>query len=984
MASIFRLLSLSGLLWCVSGTWKGEGQPLEYFIVEELDGGTLLGNVAVDYKLTEKFNSTVIQSLSFHIDPLQSTKQHLFAIGSKTGILSTTDKIDRDAVCPGENVCLAWLHIKVLPEGITKDIRIMLEIVDVNDHAPRFESKILPVKFRESARIGTSVELPTATDEDSGSNGIQEYELVSPSDLFELEVIKEENTDQDVPATKLKLKLAGSLNRDVSSQYLLRLVAHDDGKPSKSGTLRINVTIEDVNNHDPRFDNATYIASVRENTPPGTLVTTVKARDFDLGENAAISYRLSIETDEKYGELFGIDTNTGTISLKKELDFEKRSMYFLVITATDNGQVSKSAEASVIVRVLDENDNSPVITVNGDLTNTGAIEAPENLTSGSFVAHLTVSDHDGGDNGQVECSMNSNTFFIEKVFQAQFRILSKTDLDREALDSYTITVVCHDLGDEPKMATQTVKIIVTDINDNAPAFTQEIYHTHISKDKALSEVLLQVKAADPDLGLNGQVNYKVHPNAADIFSIDQASGDITMKTRLKLDGASRMQFRVIAYDLGSPSLSSTATVVVNNAPTQPLVTPEFALPNYEFGVFENSPPETDVGSVSLKTPHSGGESAVNDYEFSFDDTSSDVHSFFTIDPASGQMKTKTTFDREEQSVYYMAVKAVSKSHPYISGTVSVTVYIADKNDNAPVVTYPTERNHTVRVPSSAPLDHPVAKVKALDPDLGGNSKITFAITTGNPGGVFKISTTTGQISLGADLRRNKNSKFTLQILVSDTGYPRFSTSTTLVVLVDRTLVSDGSPAPGSTSSQDMVDSSHATIVVAVTAASLITVFLVLFGVMVFLIWRRMQPVGDKQHQSDKYCYSNMEADPSGSMSGAARSLSHRHSSRPGLYQQSDLAEAGQLQGAAGGGLSPGDGMDECRQIHQQQPGTSQLPRPKSNIIDGSDFCLNTDLEKQRLSNIEKNMLLQVSLFIHYIRTVMVVLCIGGTMGPANV
>ena len=905
------------LLPFTTATWKGEGEPLEYFLLEELPPNTLIGRVAVDYKLTEKFNSTVLKTLRFRIDKRQSTKQHLFAIDNVTSIVRTTTKIDRDTVCPNENVCIAWLHIAITPTGVTPDIRIMMEIVDVNDHRPVFPRKGVSISIPESAVIGTFLDLPTATDADAGRNGVQGYELVSDTDKFALELV-EGDSSRDEPDTVVRLKLVSLLDREQGGMHILKVVAHDGGRPPKSASILVNVTVEDINDHDPKFDNATYEVSIRENLPPGTSVASVQARDFDLGDNAEIRYLFDTNTAKTHGHLFRIDNRTGVVYQKESLDFEKGSTYLLVVTARDKGLDSQAGQTTLIVRVDDQNDNSPKITLNS-VSSGGQLELSESVRPGTFVAHLTVSDQDGGDNGKVQCTVTHDQFALQKVYQAQFRLVTTGALDRETRDEYTLTIVCQDMGNPPNTAMEDIVLRIIDSNDNLPVFKQKVYRSKLRLSDPAGGQVLQVHATDSDQGKNADIRYRLHRDASDMFKVDPHSGLISTKSVFHLDQATQIQFRVIAYDQGSPSLSSTATVLLTISDSNENV-PKFSQPSYEFGVFENMPLTTEIGSVTVEDPDDF-TGFPSDVHFELKNADSMTSHLFSIDPKSGRLETRVVLDRESQPVYYMSVIASRRGLLAAStGSVSVTIYVADKNDNSPIITYPTIGNNSMTISSHVPQDYHITRVRAYDNDIGGNGKLTYTITEGNEDNIFEIGPASGLVSVAGELSSRQTHKFTLTVQVQDNGYPQRRDSVSFDILVNQSI-------HFTSSSIGIVSASRATIVVAVTAAVLITVFLVLFGVMMLLLWKRAQPAWRKSRAED-YCYSNVQNRVTGS---AAAGLAG--------------CEAGEgPRGVAeGAGERDPPGQPDSHRTPSTSVGGKDFTS-KCNVVKSGECCLNIDCD----------------------------------------
>ena len=805
--------------------------PLEYFLLEELSANLLIGNAAVDARLSDIYNASIMPQLTYSFVPDVDERQYLFDIDRNNAIIKTTQKIDRDRLCPGSQACYVLLHVQVHPISLNKIIRILVEILDVNDHNPEFSKSQMDLSILESAPRGSSFILPPASDSDSGKNGIEGYELVGTTDKFELQVTEPEDTP-----VELRLVLKEELDREATEFYQLKVVAHDGGSPSKSGSIEINITIEDINDNEPKFTNTTYEAFIDENIPVGSSVYQVKALDKDRGENARIKYGFAEETQEAYGDVFGIFETSGQIYLKDELDFEYGSTYLLVVTASDQGgPESQPGHATVIVRVKDDNDNPPKITLN-TLTNSGIAHVSEGSAPGVVVAHFTVADQDGGENGKIECTLTHERFALEPMHQSQYRIVTTRILDREIKPFYGLTVVCRDLGSTPNVAMQEVNVQVVDINDESPEFEHRVYNTHMKELNQINDPLIQIHAIDRDDGENGEIRYSLQSDSRNMFEIDADTGLITVNTVFTQDSPRQLTFHAIANDLGSPSRSATTTVVVTILDEDDEI-PLFTQRTYEFGIFENKRAGSEVGSVHV----SGQQTGDGHYQFYFPIENTEDAQFFRIDSTSGKIYTKITLDRERQSVYYMKVLANSSGFPAETGSVSVTIYVADQNDNPPIISFPTARNHTIQVSGSLPKGYDVIPVKASDSDIGGNGKLTYYIVSGNKDETFEIQPATGIISTTKDLSKVTQANFRLRLLVQDNGYPQLNAEAKLDIVINGTL--DHKVVA---SREEVISSEHATIVISVTASVLVFIFVALFLVMIFLVYRRSKGSASKK------------------------------------------------------------------------------------------------------------------------------------------
>jgi len=181
----------------------------------------------------------------------------------------------------------------------------------------------------------------------------------------------------------------------------------------------------------------------------------------------------------------------------------------------------------------------------------------------------------------------------------------------------------------------------------------------------------------------------------------------------------------------------------------------------------------------------------------------DVDAAFAIDPESGKIRTTRMLDRERQSIHRLTAVATELAHPHASSTANVTVFVADRNDNAPSVLQSASSNHTAVVSLYAAPGHVFARISATDPDWGLNARLRYAITGGDEpsaAGAFDVGANSGAVSVRRDLSvvlPADVTRLSLFIAVHDSGVPPLNTSVTLNVLVDRSTSSrDKSPRHG--------------------------------------------------------------------------------------------------------------------------------------------------------------------------------------------
>jgi len=252
-------------------------EPLRYHVQEETAPGALVGNILDDSGLRRRYDVDVLRLLRFRF--VADAGVPLFDIGATSGELRTTAAIDREspglcvAATGAEDSCQLHLSVVVQPVEYLQIIRVIVVIDDINDHAPRFRQTTVRLPINEAASTGSSYVLPTASDADGRKFGSLRYELVTAATAagkFTLSTTRKLDGSTDV-----RLVLVGRLDREVESQYRLRLMAYDGGQPARSASVDIIVSVADSNDNRPRFTSDQYQATVVENAPVGTVIVQV-------------------------------------------------------------------------------------------------------------------------------------------------------------------------------------------------------------------------------------------------------------------------------------------------------------------------------------------------------------------------------------------------------------------------------------------------------------------------------------------------------------------------------------------------------------------------------------------------------------------------------------------------------------------------------------------------------------------------------------
>ena len=747
---------------------------LEYSIEEESGTDIMIGDIIRDAALDSTYSQSDLSRLRFRLFPGKFV--HYFSVNASSGILKTIEVIDREAVCPQAIECKLAIDIAiVMPVEFFQIIKIIIRIIDTNDNSPRFPQENVEFAVSENALPGMAFIVPNAEDLDSGAFSIQRYELEAQVVNFELQV------SNGSVGVDLRLVLTGRLDRETQKSYTMVLVAYDGGIPVKSGSLRIAITVLDANDNSPKFDRLLYEVSVVEDAAPLTTIVTVHATDIDEGLNGEIMYSFTTHTQQTLGDTFGIDNTTGEIFLKRQLDYEDETFYQLIVMGKDMGPSSIPVHVKVMVLVEDVNDHPPVISINA-LSVSGRAEIYENVPNGTFVAHVSVEDLDA--DTSVSCIIHSQYFALMKLYPNEYKIVTTSMFDYEDRDEYSVTVECTDNGEPPLSSAQEASVTILDMNDNAPSFAQSSYVLNLKENGSVGIAVLVPHARDVDTGMNAEIIYSLSGDASSLLDVDPKTG--ILKTNAIYDHEQMEKFTcdIIATDRGSPPLSAVASIIVNivDINDEP---PIFSKTLYSFGTFENQPMQTEIGTVFAFDADS---SPYDEMYFSLDgDTGA-----FQIDRFSGKITTTTVLDREAQTSHGIIVVATNIALPRLSSSARVIVYVADRNDNAPIVEFPTVTNQTVQVLQYASIGYTFCKILASDADMGENSRLsyTFADESDYPYPMFALNIHTGNVSVNGNLLSVSEYIHDLYIVVSDNGEDAKLTLATLTIIVNQSAAFD--------------------------------------------------------------------------------------------------------------------------------------------------------------------------------------------------
>uniref|UniRef100_A0A2K5HRA6 Cadherin domain-containing protein n=1 Tax=Colobus angolensis palliatus TaxID=336983 RepID=A0A2K5HRA6_COLAP len=660
-----RRLVLSLLLLAA---WKvGSGQ-LHYFVPEEAKHGTFVGRIAQDLGLEL---AELVPRL-FRV--ASKTHGDLLEVNLQNGILFVNSRIDREELCGRSAECS--IHLEVIVDRPLQVFHVDVEVKDINDNPPVFPVKEQKLFVSESRMPDSRFPLESASDADVGANSVLTYRL-SSHDYFMLDVNSKNDENKLV-----ELVLRKSLDREDAPAHSLFLTATDGGKPELTGSVHLLVTVLDVNDNAPTFEQPEYEVRIFENADNGTIVIRLNASDRDEGANGAISYSFNSLVANMVIDNFSIDRNTGEIVIRGNLDFEQVNLYKIRIDATDKGHPPMAGHCTVLVRILDKNDNVPEIT----LTSL-SLPVREDAQFGTVIALISVNDLDSGVNGQVTCSLTPHVpFKLVSTFKNYYSLVLDSALDRENVSAYELVVTARDGGSPSLWATASVSVEVADVNDNAPAFAQSEYTVFVKENNPPGCHIFTVSARDADAQENALVSYslverRVGERALSSYvSVHAESGKVYALQPLDHEELELLQFQVSARDAGVPPLGSNVTLQVfvldenDNAPV--LLAPRVG--GTGGAVSELVPRLVGAGHVVAKVSAVDADSGYNAWlSYELQPAASRARFPFRVGLYTGEISTTRVLDEADSPRHRLLVLVKDHGEPALTATATVLVSLVE-------------------------------------------------------------------------------------------------------------------------------------------------------------------------------------------------------------------------------------------------------------------------------------------------------------------
>ncbi|XP_054284040.1 neural-cadherin isoform X4 [Macrosteles quadrilineatus] len=637
---------------------------------------------------------------------------------------------------------------------------VVVFITDVNDNKPIFKDcgTYYP-KVEEGAQNGSPVIKVQATDEDKGVNGQVKYSIVQQPNQKGTKFTVDEETGEVL--TNKVFDREGDDGKFVS----VTVKATDQGDPSLEGVCSFTVEITDVNDNPPLFDRQKYVENVKQDASIGTNILRVSASDEDADNNGAIVYSLSAPYNPQDLEYFEIQPESGWIVLKKPLD---RETYKLEAKAEDKGYPPLSRTVEVQIDVVDRANNPPV----WDHVVYGPIYIKENMPVGARVVSVKASSGIEGNPtvfyrlmpGSTAQTNKFHTFYLQQRSDNGFTwadIKVNHPLDYETIKEYNLTIRVENNGAQQLASEATVYIMLEDVNDEIPLFTEREQET-VLEGEPIGTKVTQVNAIDKDGTFpNNQVTYYVvdspRNEGKDFFEINLQTGEIFTKVVFDREKQGAYALEVEARDNfpsarpnsgGQPnSVTKFIRIGIADKNDNP---PYFDKALYEAEVDENEDIQHTVLTVTAKDHD---ESSRIRYEI----TSGNIGGAFAVKNMTGAIYVAGALDYETRKRYELRLAA---SDNLKENYTTVVIHVKDVNDNPPVFERPTYRTQ-ITEEDDRNLPKRVLQVTASDGDKDRPQNIVYFLTgqgidSDNPANSkFDINKTTGEIFVLKPLDRDQ-------------------------------------------------------------------------------------------------------------------------------------------------------------------------------------------------------------------------------------
>lgn len=663
-----------------------------------------------------------------------------FQIGINSGELLLNQPINYD-VKTGYTFFVLALNTLSSPAQTTL-ASVNISVLQVAAVAPQFGANAYNCSVREDLSLGSTVTIVTAVDYGR---------ILYPNAVVYSIGTGNSNNVFTINRNSGVIFLSASLNYSLASQYNLQIIATGQQISPLSSSVIVTVNVIRVNKFAAVFSQPSYRFQVIEQTPPGIIPNgTLLAVDPDPFLGDSVTYAL---VNSNYSNRFAIDPNTGVLSTQQYLDFSTQPhFYYLQVIANDNAKYRPlQSEVAVVIQIINITMPPPYFIQN---ISTITVNVTEQLPNGAFVAYLPAATKDLFDTLSYSILGDSaDTFSIDNN-----GVVTCMSLDYQRSRSYFLTVRVT-ANVHQTYSEVTLIVLVVDINDNAPVFSQPVYDVSIVEQQNATQ-FLGLRITDVDAGINAMSAFSLVSNDFGLFSVDTVTGVVSVSTLNYQDSAQyllvvRVQNIVPPFFSANATLNVTVIKIIRNAPVFD--------PVGVISVYENVTIGSTVFQVTARDPDLKYSKIRYYLTCCFDK--------FTVDSVYGNITTLASLDREAHlQGLNVSIMAVNVGFEAYNTTITVNIQLLDIGDYPPVF---TEDIYNVTVLENTLYDN-FLQVSAASLDTPKFSHITgyyFADNTGALSSTFKqfAIDSNGTLSIKRFLDHNKANFYVLAVVVIDAG-----------------------------------------------------------------------------------------------------------------------------------------------------------------------------------------------------------------------
>nr|ABL75891.1 protocadherin 2G16 [Takifugu rubripes] len=408
--------------------------------------------------------------VTYEFSRISEKSRNMFSLNQHTGEITVTGNIDYEDGQKYE----VFVEAKD-GYGLSSETKVIIDITDVNDNAPVIYVKSLKDPVAEDVSPGSEVGIINVQDRDSENNR-QVRCSIQQNVPFKL-----------VPSIKnyYSLVTTGQLDRELVSDYNITISATDEGSPPLSSSKTLHLSVADINDNPPVFEEESYSAYVSENNRAGSTLCSVSAGDPDWRQNGTVIYSLlAAEVNgAPVSSYVSVNGDTGLIHAVRSFDYEQLRSFKVHVMARDNGSPPLSSNVTVSVFISDVNDNSPQILYPAPEGNSFMTElVPKAAHGGSLVSKVIAVDADSGQNAWLSYHIVKSSdpgLFSIGVHSGEIR--TQRDISESDSMKQNLIVAVKDNGQPSLSATCSMYLLISDNLAEVPELKDISYDEKNSK-----------------------------------------------------------------------------------------------------------------------------------------------------------------------------------------------------------------------------------------------------------------------------------------------------------------------------------------------------------------------------------------------------------------------------------------------------------------------------------------------------------------------